>query len=300
MAQVRIYNPGAVLTQRRTSLFNKVISGPGLYSGYTPTITGDWQVTIAPGELVTPTGLVVIEEDTVTPDPLPVISSPTDYTLLAAQADTSLIGGAPVLYTWEEGILPASNVADGSVAVLYVRHPGVGVLDEGMLSTPTYRKNSAILEQTNGTFTWIAAPFTTACDVTKSSNNVVITNASSALGAQYLGWSVANTSVSSTQTLQFRLPIPILHHAREISLYATLPSSASIAFNTGTFTSRTEAGDVLTLTPTSVSGPVTVLTAPAVTSEVSSTEAQMASLGISLTITAGTTVFFWGVQIVTD
>jgi hypothetical protein len=298
MTQIRIWNPADLLTQGRTALYTKVIAGPGLYSGYTPTIVGDWAVTLSSGSLILPNGVEVSETSTITIDTLPVLSEAIDYTLVAAQSDTTLIGGAPVLYSWVTGIQPRYD-DDGNVAVLYVRYPGTGVLTEAILSTPSYQKATTIGDLTNDAFTWIAAPFTTACDIVKGSN-IAYSNASSALGAQYLGWSVTNSASSGSQTLQFRLPLPVNRHARQVQVYATLPNLSTLSFITGTYTSRDGDGNVLTLDPTSVSGPVTSLSAPAVEIDVSSSVAQMTSFGVTLTLAAGTTAFFWGVQIVTD
>jgi hypothetical protein len=130
------------------SLYRNTLS-PGVYSGYTisPSITSASQITIAPGALLLPTGIVVVEDAEVTVQIEGVFppSAATDYTVKTYHREiaTGLIGGEAMTYL-VEATLVTEQPSDG-VILGWIRHPGGGgPLEESYITNAPRYAPSAV------------------------------------------------------------------------------------------------------------------------------------------------------------
>jgi hypothetical protein len=184
-----------------------------------------------------PNGVLVVETTTITNISYPAVWPPAgagDFTLTADHDDIQAIGGSPVSYTIRSGLLPPYGTPfTNSLALLRIRFPGSASLNPGMFSVPLKVKNGALLEYTTRGEGWVPAPFPYACDVV-AGPNIQQRNQSFHGGAESQGTLVYNTAAFNSQTLQFTIPIPRLPWARRVEVYADLPPSSSLGFNTVT------------------------------------------------------------------
>lgn len=131
MAQKRFTDRGRPYDHEAwRSLYRNTLS-PGVYSGYdlSPSGTSASQVDISPGALLLPSGIVVVEDTTVTVQIEGVFppSAPTNYTVKTehSEAAMGLIGGEAMTYAVEASLL--SVQPSNGVILGWIRHPGGGV-----------------------------------------------------------------------------------------------------------------------------------------------------------------------------
>ena len=121
-----------------------------------------------------------------------------------------------------------------------------------------------------------------------------------------LGLQVVNTAVSGLQTYSFRLPLPTRPQPKQIEVFASIPSLGSVGFGTTPYLLFDADGDVVTTTPTLVSGPVIAIdprSTPAGTIVLASYDASIApvSLGVTLVVPPATAgIFLKGYNLVGD
>lgn len=286
MAQTRIYDFGALLTQARTKAFASRLFTPGLYEGYDPTIVTPTLLRLAPGTILLPNG-VLINESGNTDVAVPTPASPTNYTITADHDDVQAVGGSPAYYTLRTGILNRSSDPNpNSLALLWIRHPGAMPLAASMLSRPPVLQAGSLLSVIESGI--IPGPFPQRCSVV-AGPNITATAAQHASGPQHLGLLIVNSAVSGTQTYQFRLPLPPQPRPRTIEVFADIPSLGSVSFSTAPYTLYGADGSAISTTPASITGPVTALgSTPAGTFTLGNYDdaGVPASLGVTVTVPA--------------
>jgi hypothetical protein len=238
MAQQRIYNFGDTLTQGRTKTLASRLLAAGVYDGMEPVIISDVSAIfkLTAGSFLLPNGVLVVESTDVTEIQLPVLwppAAPTTYVLTADHSDIQAIGGSSVSYTLRVapvGPIPTQGwPSANSLTLLIVRHPGSAALTPGMFSVPLRVKADDLLDYTLAESGWVQAPFE-FCDYV-AGPNIVQRRQSASQGPQHQGVLLLNTASFNTQTVSFTLPIPRLPWARRVEVYADLPPSSSIGFN---------------------------------------------------------------------
>lgn len=258
--QQRVYNFGDTLTQGKTKTLASRLLSAGVYEGVEPVIVSDVSalINLTPGAFLMPNGVLVVESTTITNISYPVSWPPAgaaDFTLTADHDDVQAIGGSPVSYTIRAGNLPASGSPfPNSLALLRIRFPGSAALNQGMFSVPLKVKNGALLDYILTGEGWSPAPFPNACNVVAGPN--VIQKNTSFGGPENQGVLVYSTAAFNSQTFQFTIPIPRMPWARRVEVYADLPASSSIGFNTlmRTFTAPAPVGTNVTVSVDSIVG----------------------------------------------
>lgn len=144
MAQKRFTDRGRPYDHEAWRSLYKNTMSPGVYSGFTlsPSVLSASQVTIAPGALLLPTGIVVVEDTEVTVqiDGVFPPSTAKDYTVRTYHREiaTGLIGGEAMTYLVDASLL-TEQPSDG-IILGWIRHPGGGVaLEESFITNaPRY------------------------------------------------------------------------------------------------------------------------------------------------------------------
>jgi len=254
MAQTRVYDYGALLTQARTKSFASRLFTPGLYEGFEPSIITPTLLQFAPGTFLTPMGVLINESGNVQIT-VPTPASPADYTITADHDDIQAVGGSPAYYTLRPGILARSGDPNpNSLALLWIRDTGAPLAMSMFSQPPVLQAGSLLSVIENGI---IPGPFPQRCDAL-AGPNITASAASHSSGPQNLGLLLVNSAPSGTQTYQFRLPLPPLR-PRSIEVYAAIPSLGSISITTAPYQTYESTGAILVATPVAVSGPVTAL-----------------------------------------
>jgi hypothetical protein len=310
MTQQRIYDFGAILTQGRAKKVSAALLAPGIYSGMEPTLLSNPLIKLSAGEFLLPNGVLVIEDAEVEITP-PTVTSAADYTLVATHEDIQAVGGSPIIYTWEEGILPRSgSPTSNALAILWLRHPGSMTINSSMVSLPLKVKNAAGIGSFEASQAWLQAPFPQATDVF-TGPNVTATPASTATSAKDVGLRITNTAAFGLQGYQFRLPLPLLPRVRKVEVYVQLPSlgtlelsAAPIGGNTVTtnnYNIVTTSGTVATVTPSQIAGPIADLSTPAATFVLGNTADAPVSMGVTIKVPpGGGQAFLKGFKLVGD
>jgi hypothetical protein len=292
MAQVRVWDYGALLTQARTKSFASRLFTPGLYEGFEPTIITPTLLEFAPGTYLLPNGVLINESASIQVT-VPTPATPEDYTITADHDDVQAVGGSPAYYTLRPGILERSGDPNpNSLAVLWIRHPGATPLATSMLSQPPVLQAGSLLSVIENGI--IPGPFPQRCDVL-AGPNITATATKHSSGAQNLGLLLYNSAGSGTQLYQFRLPLPPFR-PRTIEVYADIPSLGSISITTAPYETYEATGGILSATPSAVNGPVTALgSTPAGVFTLGNYTADVnppTSLGVTVTVPALTAGVF--------
>lgn len=124
MTQRRIWNFGDTFTSEKAATLSIALHSPGVYSGYTPTLTDTDTLTLSSGFLMLPSGIVVTETAPVELRIYPLPAAATNYTITCRHTDRDVIGGQAAIYAVETGLL--SSLSDG-VVLAYIRYPGGAV-----------------------------------------------------------------------------------------------------------------------------------------------------------------------------
>ena len=254
MAQTRVYDYGALLTQARTKSFASRLFTPGLYEGFEPSIITPTLLQFAPGTFLTPMGVLINESGNVQIT-VPTPASPADYTITADHDDIQAVGGSPAYYTLRPGILARSGDPNpNSLALLWIRDTGAPLAMSMFSQPPVLQAGSLLSVIENGI---IPGPFPQRCDAL-AGPNITASASSHSSGPQNLGLLLVNSAPSGTQLYQFRLPLPPFR-PRSIEVYAAIPSLGSISITTAPYQTYESTGAILAATPAAVSGPVTAL-----------------------------------------
>jgi hypothetical protein len=302
MAQTRIYDFGALLTQARTKSFASRLFTPGLYEGFEPTILTPTLLEFAPGTFLMPNG-VLINESGVIQVTVPTPATPEDYTITADHDDVQAVGGSPAYYTLRPGILDRSGDPNpNSLAVLWIRHPGATPLATSMLSRPPVLQAGSLLSAIENGI--IPGPFPQRCDVV-AGPNITATATKHSSGPQNLGLLLFNSAISGVQTYQFRIPLPPFIRPRAIEVFADIPSLGAIGFSTAPYQLYDTTGAVLSMTPSALNGPITALgSTPAGSFAIGNYTADVnppVSLGVTVSVPALTAgVFIKALNLIGD
>jgi hypothetical protein len=239
MAQQRIYNFGDTLTQGRTKTLASKLLAAGIYDGMEPVIVSDVNsiFKLTAGSFLLPNGVLVVESADVTEIQLPALwppAAPTTYVLTADHSDIQAIGGSSVSYTLRVapvGPIPTQGwPSANSLTLLIVRHPGSAPLNSGMFSVPLHVRSDDLLDYTLSESGWVQLSADLFDYVVGP--NIVQRRQSSSQGPQHQGMLFFNTAAFNSQSVRFTLPIPRLPWARRVEVYADLPPSSSIGFDT--------------------------------------------------------------------
>lgn len=147
MAQKRFTDRGRPYDHEAWRSLYRTTMSPGVYSGYdlSPSSVSASQVEIAPGALLLPTGIVVVEDTAVAVqiDGIFPPSAPTNYTVKTyhTEAAMGLIGGEAMTYEVEASLL--SSQPTNGVVLGWIRHPGGGVALETSHITMAPKYNPA-------------------------------------------------------------------------------------------------------------------------------------------------------------
>ncbi len=301
MAQGRVWDFGALLTQNRFKSFASRLFTPGLYEGFAPSILTPTLLEFDPGTYLLPNGVLAHESAGVQVT-VPTPAIPEDYTVTADHDDIQGIGGSPAYYTLRNGILARSGDPNpNSLAVLWIRHTGATPLATSMLSQPPVLQAGSLLSVIEDGV--IPGPFPQRCDVVKGPN-ITDSQTKHSSGAQNLGLLLYNSAASGIQTYQFRLPLPLLR-PRQIEVFADIPSLGAISLTTAPYQVYDSLGAVLSATPSIINGPITALgSTPAGTFVLGNYDADVnppVSLGVTVSIPALTAgVFIKAFNLVAD
>ena len=247
----RHYDYGAFLTQRGTKGAAIAVHSPGLYSGFVPTILGPNQLSLSPGSLLSPAGVIWRPTADITVPNFPVVALPNEYTLVAYHEDIQATGGSSFLLRWEVGILAPVDTAENAVAVLYVRQDVAGPLEDKHLSQPS-RLTSGVLTEVLRRRLDIRAPFAAFNLNTASGPNIQILNESAVSGAQYLSQRFKNTASVGLQQITFDLPVPVEDRTTAVDVFCEIPALGSIAISALGDDGTAIAGDTIATTITDV------------------------------------------------
>jgi hypothetical protein len=129
MAQRRIYDYGATLTQERVKSANSKLWPPLVYDGYDLTVGAPDTVAVAAGSLMLPNG-VMVQENTAFSITLTFAGGAEDFTLVCTHQDEKILGGVGATYSAVSGFL--TSYADSTI-LGRVRYPGAGALDASMI-----------------------------------------------------------------------------------------------------------------------------------------------------------------------
>lgn len=263
MAQQRIYNFGDTLTQGRTKTLAAKLLAAGVYEGMEPVIISDVSglFKLSAGSFLLPNGVLVVESTDVTEIQLPPLwppAAPTTYVLTADHSDIQAIGGSSVSYSLRVapvGPIPMQGwPSANSLTLLIVRHPGSMSLNPGMFSVPLRVRTNDLLQYTLNESGWLQAPFE-LCDYV-AGPNVTQRKQSSSQGPQHQGILFVNSAAFNSQSASFTLPLPRLPWVRRVEVYADLPPSSSIGFNSvvRTVTAPAAAGAAALVSVNDISG----------------------------------------------
>lgn len=292
MSQTRIHDFGSLLTQKRSKKFAKGVFSPGVYSGFDVEVESDTLLSITPGSVVFPHGVLVVEDE-----PTPIVFStpslPTTYSLLAHHSDVQAIGGSDASYLLVEGErAPHGDPDEKSLVIAYIRHPGVVPISSGMIYTPPKLAPVSLLSHSS-TPTTLFAPFPTRYNNIQGAN-IKVTASSHAGASQVLGARVENTAGVGSQQLAFDLPLLTEDRLPStIEVYADLPALCSIALEV-----YDASNNLVPTTNPLTAGPVTGLTtSPAALLTLDTTSADFLDPGrpyrlhFVLTVAAGAEMF---------
>jgi hypothetical protein len=139
MSQIRIWNYGDTFTASKVKQAQRVLNIPGVYEGYTITVSDTNKVTLAAnGYLLLPDGVLVTEnvDIVLTLSTLPAAAK--TYTITCRHSDSDIIGGVAAVYTIEEDPI---TLADG-VAIGYINYPGgaVPLLQSYVVQAPRFEE----------------------------------------------------------------------------------------------------------------------------------------------------------------
>jgi len=144
MAQKRYTDRGRPYDHEAWRALYRNTFSPGVYSGFSlsPSITSASQVVVAPGALMLPTGIVVVEDSEVTIQMSGTFppSLATTYTLFTmhSEAAVGLIGGEAMTYGSIASEL--TEQPDDGVILGWIRHPGgsVALAQSHITNAPKY------------------------------------------------------------------------------------------------------------------------------------------------------------------
>lgn len=134
MSQKRYFDFYSDLTDEGMNTQQKSIVGAGRLFGLTPTVTGPNTIELSPGAVITPSGIVIFEDSTVTlppaATPIPGVAA-WKYTIVLQHINVEMVGGSAAtwvaiddptyFYTQEAS---AHQVADDQTIVFWLNYPG--------------------------------------------------------------------------------------------------------------------------------------------------------------------------------
>lgn len=132
MAQRRIFNFGDTLTQDKVKTANSKLFPSIVYDGFDISVSGVDSVSLSPGTLMLPDGVVLQETLAITVSLLGLLgASATDFTIVALHVDQQQLGGVAATYNVISGFL---STYDNATVIGWIRYPGGSIaLTEDMI-----------------------------------------------------------------------------------------------------------------------------------------------------------------------
>ena len=159
MTQRRIWNFGDTFTSERATTATAALHEPGVYAGYNVSLTDTDTVSLSPGWLMLPSGILMGETTSIELTISPLPAAATNYTIVIRHTDADVMGGQAALYTVETGLLPQSAITNG-VPIAYIRYPGGAVPLADYFITPARNVSSQAEDSPHLVPTVLLAPFT--------------------------------------------------------------------------------------------------------------------------------------------
>jgi hypothetical protein len=159
MSQRRIWNFGDTFTSERATTAAASLHEPGVYVGYDVSLVDTDTLSLSPGWLLLPSGILVGETTAIelTISPLPAAAA--EYTIVVRHTDADIMGGQAATYAIEPGLLPQSVLTNG-VAIAYIRYPGGAVPLVDYFITPARKVLGQAEDSPHLVPTVLLAPFT--------------------------------------------------------------------------------------------------------------------------------------------
>ncbi len=140
--QTRYFDKISPLNSTTMRALLAVLHPAGPFAGFDATVTGPEEITVSPGDLVFPSGVVFSQPAPLTIDfANPVV--PATFTLAWRHSDQGVFGGADAELVL---LLGKQEVVEDGVPIAFIKHPGVGVLDQGMVVPTPRLKIPEVLE----------------------------------------------------------------------------------------------------------------------------------------------------------
>lgn len=161
MTQTRIWNYGDTFTSFRGTTVMGELHSPGVFSGYDVSVTDTDKISVSPGFLLLPSGIMVGEDVDLEfiIDPLPAAA--TVYTLTCRHTDVDIIGGQAALYALEVGEVSSSAILDG-IPIAYIYYPGGSVPLEDYFIVPARKQTATATDAVALEPTSFLPPFSTS------------------------------------------------------------------------------------------------------------------------------------------
>lgn len=175
MTQRRIWNFGDTFTSDRATTVMAALHDPGVYRGYNVSITDTDTISLSPGFLLLPSGILVGESVAIELTISPLPSSATNYTVVLRHTDADLIGGQAALYSIETGLLTQASLTNG-VAIAYIRYPGGAVPLVDYYITPVRKVSEQAGDSPHLVPTFLTAPLTSKWVTSVLGPNTTIVN----------------------------------------------------------------------------------------------------------------------------
>jgi len=161
MTQRRIWNYGDTFTSERATTAASALHDPGVYQGYDITLTDTDTLSLGPGFLLLPSGILVGETSPIELVISPLPAAPVNYTIVVRHSDADVIGGQAATYSVEVGLISQDSLSDG-VAIGYIRYPGGAVPLQSYFISPARRLPSAPFDSSQLVPTSLLAPFSSS------------------------------------------------------------------------------------------------------------------------------------------
>lgn len=140
MAQLRYFNYGAPFDNVSEKEVHYALHAKGVYRGFALSVNADHNLVMGAGYGMQHDG-IIWKEDADRTFLFTAPAVPSEYTLVATHEDRSILGGVPVEYDIESGIISNEAVADG-VAIGWIHHPGgVPLALEHITEAPKFVEN---------------------------------------------------------------------------------------------------------------------------------------------------------------
>ena len=179
MTQRRIWNYGDTFTSEKATTSMAALHSPGVYAGYEVSIIDTDTISLSPGFLLLPSGILVGETSAIEMTISPLPAAATNYTIVVRHTDADVMGGQAAVYGLEAGLIPQSSLSDG-VALAWIRYPGGAVPLQDFFVLPSRHVSSSSLDSPQLVPSTFLAPFSTSWVVSSLGANTSVADVYSA------------------------------------------------------------------------------------------------------------------------